>query len=135
MKTVLTFGSFDHVHEGHLYYLKEAKKYGDFLVVVIARDETIEKIKEKKPKYDEDERLAHISELDFVDKVMLGRLDDPYRIVQEVSPEVIALGYDQNSFSQGLEEELKKRGLNSKIVRIKPYKEDIYKSSILKTNH
>jgi cytidyltransferase-like protein len=33
------------VHKGHKYYLKEAKKYGDILITIVARDSTIEKVK------------------------------------------------------------------------------------------
>ena len=41
MKKVMTFGSFDVLHKGHEHYLKEAKSYGDYLIVVVARDENI----------------------------------------------------------------------------------------------
>jgi len=132
MKIVLTFGSFDHVHDGHLYYLKEAKKHGEYLIVVIARDKTIEKIKGKKPKYPELERVDHVQSIPFVDKVILGGLDDPYAIIGEIKPDVICLGYDQFSFSGNLKKELKKRMLNPEVYRISAYKEHIYKSSKLK---
>ena len=133
MKTVLTFGSFDHVHEGHLYYLREAKKYGEVLIVVVARDKTIKEIKGKAPKYNDEERVEHVNNIPFVNKVFLGRLDDPYGIILEIRPDVICLGYDQNSFTEKLKEELDKRNLHPKIVRLKPYKEHIYKSSKLKS--
>jgi len=44
---VLAFGTFDILHPGHEFYLKEAKKHGDILDVVVARDSTVEKIKGK----------------------------------------------------------------------------------------
>ena len=49
MKKVMCAGTFDIIHPGHLYYLSEAKKYGDNLVVVVARDETSKDFKGKKP--------------------------------------------------------------------------------------
>ena len=39
-KIVMTFGTFDHLHPGHIYYLSEARKYGDYLITVVARDKT-----------------------------------------------------------------------------------------------
>ena len=132
MTNVMAFGSFDILHPGHLYFLKNAKRYGDKLIAVIARDSTIERIKGKKPKYNERERKEHIKELGIADKVLLGYEADPYEIIEEINPDVICLGYDQDSFSKGLKEELKKRGLKAKIFRLNAYKEHIYKSSKLK---
>ena len=53
MKTVMVFGSFDLLHPGHLFFLKQAKKHGDKLVVVVALDRTIESVKQQTPKYNE----------------------------------------------------------------------------------
>ena len=134
MVKVLCFGSFDVLHLGHKYYLREAKKLGDYLIVVIARDKTIKKIKGKDSKYSQVERIEHVKKVDCVDEVVLGNeVDlDPYEIIEKINPDIIALGYDQNSYSENLAEILKKRGMNPKIVRLKPYKKHIYKSSKLK---
>ncbi|HLC96243.1 MAG TPA: adenylyltransferase/cytidyltransferase family protein [Candidatus Nanoarchaeia archaeon] len=132
MKKVLCFGSFDVLHPGHIYYLREAKKLGDYLVVVVARDQTIREVKGKLPKYDESQRLQQVSAVPFVDKAVLGYDGDKYKIVEETDPEVICLGYDQKSFTYNLEEQLRQRGLHPHIYRMKPYKEDTYKSSKLK---
>ena len=138
MVKVLCFGSFDVLHPGHEYYLREAKKLGDYLIVVIARDKTIKKIKGSSPKYSQTERLEHVKKVEGVDEVFLGsEVDlehngDPYEIIEEINPDIIALGYDQNSYSENLAEILEKRGMNPKIVRLGSYKEDIYKSSKLK---
>src|SRR3989338_9001076 len=94
MKTVMAFGSFDVLHPGHLYFLKSAKKLGDRLVVVVALDRTIEKIKGKSPKYKERERLEHVRELGFADKAVLGYEVDPYEIIEEINPDIICVGYD-----------------------------------------
>jgi FAD synthetase len=132
MKTVMCFGSFDLLHPGHLYYLRESKKKGDRLIVVVARDAIIEKVKGKKPKYNERERLEHIRELPVVDKAVLGYIEDPYEIIEEINPDVVCLGYDQDSFSEGLPGMLKKRGMSPAIFRIDAFNEHIYKSSKLK---
>jgi len=132
MRTVMAFGSFDILHPGHLYFLKKAKTFGDKLVVVIARDSTIEKVKGKTPKYNERDRQEHIQELPYVDKVLLGYETDPYEIIADINPDVICLGYDQNSFSENLKEILEKRHMKPAIHRLDPYKEHVYKSSKLK---
>ena len=128
----MVFGSFDVLHPGHLYFLKKAKKFGDQLIVVVALDRTIEKIKQQKPKYSEKERIEHVRDLNFVDKAVLGYEVDPYKIIEEINPDVICLGYDQDSYTDNLKEELNRRGMNPKIIRISPYKEETYKSSKLK---
>ena len=128
----MIFGSFDVVHPGHLYFIKKAKTFGDKLFVVVARDSTIEKIKGKKPKYSEKERKEHIQELRSVDKAILGNKEDPYKIIEEIKPGAICLGYDQNSFSKNLKQELEKRNVKAEIRRLGSYKEHIYKSSKLR---
>ena len=117
MTTVMAFGSFDVLHPGHLYFLRKAKGMGDRLVVVVARDSTIEKIKGKKPKYNERERQEHIRELMYVDKVVFGYEKDPYEIIEEINPDVICLGYDQRSFTQGKpSHNPKNTPINKKII-------------------
>lgn len=133
MKKVMAFGSFDMLHKGHEAYLKEAKSYGDYLIVIVARDDSIMKFKGKEPKNDENSRLGQIKKLDFVDEAVLGRNGNIFDVLEEYSPDVICLGYDQKTVEEEkLREELEKRNLKAKIVRAKPYKEDIYKSSKLK---
>jgi FAD synthetase len=132
MKKVITFGSFDVLHKGHEAYLKQAKSYGDYLIVVVARDENILKFKGKKPKHDEAYRLEQIKKLDFVDNAILGNKENIFKVLEEFKLDIICLGYDQKIDKKQLTEELKKRNVKAEIIRAKPYKEDIYKSSILK---
>ena len=69
--TILTFGAFDLVHEGHRYYLEEARKYGNTLITIVARDANIEKIKGKKSLYDEQKRLTDVENIKIADRVIL----------------------------------------------------------------
>jgi len=50
-KKVLVFGTFDGLHEGHKNFFKQAREFGDFLVVVVGRDSTIVKTKGRPPKF------------------------------------------------------------------------------------
>jgi FAD synthetase len=126
---VLTFGTFDIFHPGHLSYLKQAKEYGDELVIIVSRDETVKQVKGKYPRNSEEFRLNKIQELDFINKVRMGNLGDPYGIIKEEKPDIICLGYDQDSFTLDLEKKVKEFKLNTKIVRAQAYKPEKYKSS------
>ncbi len=126
MTKVIVFGTFDIIHPGHLHLFKEAKEYGDYLVVVVARDQTVCDIKGRDPVNNEDVRLKNIIDLKIADKVRLGCLDDKYQAIKEEQPNVVALGYDQRAFVDKLEEVTED---NTKIVRLAPYMPDIYKSS------
>jgi len=130
MKTVMAFGTFDILHPGHINFLKQAKKYGN-LIVVIARDKTVREVKGKLPKYGEKERLKAILSLNLTNKTILGSLRDKYMAIKKYKPDVIALGYDQTHFTEQLVIKLKELDLKTKIVRLKSYKPEIYKSSKL----
>ena len=133
MKKVMAFGSFDILHEGHKHYLKEAKSYGDYLIVVVARDENILKFKGRKPRNDENHRLDEIKKLELADEAVLGHKDNILKVLDDFKPDVICLGYDQKTIDEGkLKLELKKRNLKAEIIRAKPYKEHVYKSSKLR---
>ena len=132
MKKVLVFGTFDIIHPGHINFFKQAKKYGDFLVVVLGRDKNIRKIKGRLPHYNEKRRLKNLQKIDLIDQSRLGYLKDPYKIIEKIKPDVICLGYDQNSYTNNLEKELKKRNLSCQVVRLKSFKPEKYKSSKIK---
>lgn len=134
MKEILVFGTFDVFHYGHLQFLKQAKKLGDYLTVVIARDENVIKIKKRKPFHTEKERKEIIESLKIVDKAVLGDKKDVYKVIKEEKPNVIVLGYDQNTFVDKLEDYLKKEEINSIIVRLKPFKENRLKSRLIKVS-
>lgn len=131
MKTIMCAGTFDIIHPGHLYYLSEAKKYGDKLIVVVARDETSKSFKGKKPVHNEKERLEAVRMLKIVDEAVLGNQGDIFNIIEQIKPDVICLGYDQKVQKQELEDELKKRGLKAEVIRIGAYMQHVYKSSKL----
>lgn len=113
-------GTFDLLHMGHIYYLKEARKLGDELVVIVARDSTVRKLKHE-PVTPEEMRLALIRELKMVDEALLGYEDDMYAVVEEIKPDIIALGFDQIHNEEEIKHELKKRNINTRIVRLSKY--------------
>jgi FAD synthetase len=132
LKKVMVFGSFDLLHEGHKFFLNEAKKQGDFLVVVVGRDFTIKKIKNEFPFENETLRLKKLKELKIADKIILGDEKNFLIPILNEKPNVICLGYDQNSFTSNLKEKLINNNLDIEIIRLNAYKPDHYKSSIIK---
>jgi len=126
MTKVMVFGTFDIIHPGHIHMLKEAKQYGDYLIVAVARDKTVCDVKGRPSKNDEGTRLRNILNLHLADKVRLGCLEDKYQAVREEDPDIIALGYDQSAFVDNLAEAIRP---DAKIVRLQPYMPDLYKSS------
>lgn len=129
MKRVLVFGTFDILHPGHIYFLEQAKKYGDFLIVSLARDSNVRKIKKHHPTHTELERKKLLQSLNIPDHVVLGAKTDYIKHIIKQKPDVIALGYDQEAFTAGLKEKLYKVGLkNIKIVTIGSWKPKLYKS-------
>ena len=132
MKIVMCAGTFDIIHPGHLYFLSESRKYGDKLIVVVARDETSEKFKGRKPMHNEKERLEQIRSLEIVNEAILGKPGNIFNIIEEVKPDVICLGYDQKVQKQELEDELKIRGIKADVVRIGSYMPHVYKTSKLR---
>jgi len=131
LNRVMCFGTFDLLHPGHLNYLEQAKKQGDYLIVVIARDET--KIKQnKKTLFSENNRLIIIKSLKVVDEAVLGNVDDHFKVILEKKPQVICLGYDHQISEKELEKKLEERGLIVKVKRMKPFKVEKFKSSIIK---
>jgi FAD synthetase len=124
MVRVMAAGVFDLIHLGHLYFLQEAKKLGDELVVVVATDKTARNLKHI-PITPQDMRVKLVEELKPVDKAVLGYEDDRYRIVKELKPDIIALGYDQQHDEQQIKSDLKEMGMNVKVVRLTPLEYDL----------
>ncbi len=137
MKRVMAFGSFDILHLGHLLYLKKARMLGDFLIVVVARDKSIESMKGRAPIMNEKARLALISSLRIVDLAVLGEKlpgqASRYEVLRKYKPDVIALGYDQKVDIGELKKWLSSNGIKARVVRIHgKADEKVFKSSLIK---
>ncbi len=94
-KIVFTNGCFDILHLGHIRYLSEAKKLGDFLIVAINSDSSVRRIKgNKRPIIDEKARAEIIAALEFVDMVIIFSEDTPYNIIKRLKPDILVKGGD-----------------------------------------
>jgi len=133
-KTVLAEGTFDLLHYGHVYYLTNAKKTGGEnakLVVVVARDKTVEKRKGTKPIIPEDQRRAIVESLKVVDEAILGYEDmNIGKVIEWAKPDIIALGYDKEKMERELKKYIAEKNLSIRVVRMGKFEEkDIDSSS------
>jgi FAD synthetase len=134
-KIVLASGVFDLLHLGHVRFLEEAKKAGGKdaeLVVIVARDSTVEKRKGARPVMPENQRRAVVESLKVVGRAVLGYEGfDIGEAIQRIKPDVIALGYDSdsNSIEQSVRSYLKEKSLRIKVAKIGHFGEDELDSS------
>ena len=133
MKQVLVFGTFDRLHEGHKYFLRQSKRHGNFLIVVVSRNITVKMQKGRVPMNDEKVRLESIKKLNVVDKALLGEKEISYNLIKKIKPDVICIGYDQMPLVQA-KNILKSIGMRwVALKKIKAFKPKIYKSSLMHT--
>ena len=143
-KKVMVFGVFDLMHPGHVDFLKQAKKIGNFLIVSIARDVNVIKVKGIRPFHNEKERADNVGKVPYVDKIVFGGLKDAWPHIVKEKPDIIALGYDQKTYVMKHETrntkqdklfkaELEEHGLKkTEVVRLKPFWPEIYKTKLLR---
>jgi len=132
-KVVLTSGTFDLLHYGHVKYLEEAKKTGGKnaeLIVIVARDSTIKKRKGRKPVMPEDQRRSLVEALKVVDEAILGYEDfDMIKVVEKTNPDIIAVGHDQSDIEREVRKALVKKGIAVQVVRVGRFGKDELNSS------
>jgi FAD synthetase len=121
---VLVFGTFDYLHPGHLFVLKEASKRGE-LWAVVARDRNVEKLKGRLALQTEDERKKAVGEAIPAIHAVLGDATDFLAPVREIKPDLILLGYDQ-----ALPPGVKESDLPCEVERLPAFEPDKYKSSL-----
>jgi len=121
-KVVLASGTFDLLHFGHVKYLEEAKKAGGKnaeLIVIVARDSTVEKRKRKKPVMPEDQRRSLVESLKVVDDAILGFEDFSINeVIEKIRPDVIAVGHDQDGIEREVRKAIAKKKYNIQIAKI-----------------
>ncbi|RMW33808.1 MAG: FAD synthase [Nitrosopumilus sp.] len=118
LKVVLAGGVFDIIHPGHIYTLNAAKELGDVLVVVVATDNTAVKMKKRQPLHSQEQRQELVNSLSMVDLCLIGQEDDIFKTVNNVRPQIIALGYDQAHQEKFITEGCKKINLDASVARL-----------------
>ncbi len=131
----IAFGTFDILHPGHIKYLSNAAKHGK-LTVVIARDESVNRIKGVAPIMDERSRKVIVGSLKFVHKAILGNRtiskNGMYRVLKKIRPNTVVLGYDQKIDENAIQNFASANKLEFRLIRLKPYMKERFKSSKFK---
>lgn len=95
MITVFTPGCFDIIHHGHIELFKYCRSIGDRVIVGLNSDSSIRKIKgSSRPINNLKSRLSVLEAIKYIDEVIVFDEEDPYRLIKEISPNVIVKGGD-----------------------------------------
>jgi len=133
-RVVLASGTFDLLHLGHVRYLEEAKKVGGKnakLIVIVARDKTVQKRKGAKPVMPEEQRRALVESLKVVDEAILGYEDfDIGMVIEELKPDIIAVGHDQDGIEKQVRKAVAQRNFPVQVVKIGKFGRDELDSSL-----
>ena len=94
MKRVLTYGTFDLLHYGHIRLLKRAKQLGDYLIVALSTDE-FNAIKNKKAYHSYEERKEMLEAIRYVDLVIPEECwEQKINDVKEYKVDIVTMGSD-----------------------------------------
>lgn len=130
VKTVVAQGTFDVLHPGHVHYLRDAAEMGDELVVIVARRENV--THKEPPVLPNRQRVAMVDALKPVDRAIIGHPEDIFAPIEELEPDVIALGYDQHHDDEAIQAELDRRGIDCEVQRASP-REPEFEGELLST--
>jgi len=120
LKVVLCYGVFGVLHIGHIRYLKEAKQFGDVVVVVLSAEQGIRDTGKHEFNASRAEALAH---LHWIDLITVNIYDNFKEMIQEIRPNVFARGFEHIHADQKFEIEtqeeifLRKIGIRYEIIR------------------
>lgn len=123
-KRVVVAGTFDILHPGHVYLITEATKLGE-VIIVVARDKNVLSIKNHPVVIPEEQRRFMVESLKGVKRAVLGHEGSDFlSVIEELHPDILLLGPNQNVSREELQEELLCRGLRTEVRRLKTmYKE------------
>ena len=118
-KRVVATGVFDLLHPGHIHFLRAARELGDELVVIVANDATVRRMK-REPIVSAAVRAEMVASLKPVDQAIVGREGNMLDIVvEEIKPHIIARGHDQDMGEpKALAAKLAERGHVVQVVRL-----------------
>ena len=130
MTRVVAQGTFDIIHPGHVHYLREAAAMGDELHVIVARRENV--THKDPPILPNRQRRDVVDALEMVDAAHIGHDSDIFTPIEQLQPDVIALGFDQHHQIEAIQSELDDRGIDCTVKRASG-REPNYDGEILST--
>lgn len=132
-KKVMVFGVFDRLHQGHRAFLGQARRHGQELIAVVARDEVVRKLKSRRPREPERARLAKVRRTNVVTRAVLGdKKLGVYGVIARWRPDIICLGYDQSVLADDLKSRMRQGKIaRIRMVRLRAYHPDRFRSSLM----
>ena len=115
-RIVLCHGVFDLLHVGHINYFREAKNYGDILIVSATSDKYVNK-GPNRPFFSETNRLKALAALDVIDYVVLSNSPTSVQLIKELKPDIYCKGLDYKSHQNDISGEIK-----NEISAVKKYR-------------
>ena len=134
MKKVICFGTFDILHEGHKEFLKDAKKQGDYLDVIIISNKAVFENKGEYPINSQEKRIENLGKLKIADKIIKvsDDLESNLGLIRFINPDVIVFGYDQQTnFEKRLKDFLDFNGLKPEYYLSKEFAGGIHSKDII----
>jgi FAD synthetase len=131
---VMLFGTFDMIHKGHESFFRQARALAVHprLIVSVARDTSVARIKGMAPRLSEEKRCAILAQHPLIDEAVLGDAEGYMQHISRIRPDIIALGYDQEGeYVEHFERDMHAAGLETRIVRLKAFEPEVYKTSKL----
>ncbi|MEX2608168.1 MAG: adenylyltransferase/cytidyltransferase family protein [Kiritimatiellia bacterium] len=125
---VMTNGTFDLLHAGHVGYLEWSRRQGDRLIVGLNTDASIRRIKgEKRPLVEESHRAVLLAALECVDAVVLFDEDEPKDLIASLLPDILVKASDWSHYVSGREAV----EANGGEVRLAPMLDGVSTSALL----
>ncbi len=131
-RKILVFGTFDIIHPGHRWFLRQARLNGSELTAAIARDAFVSKWKGMAPLKNEEQRKEALLSSGLVDNAVFSDEQiHTYGVIERINPDVICLGHDQSHLHTDLISWLKTRPeYRPEIIIIPPWKREQYSSTL-----
>lgn len=128
----MVFGVFDRFHPGHRSFLSQAKRCGQELIAVVARDSAVRRLKNKKPVQGEKIRMRNVRRPKEVSRAVVGdRKEGEYGVIKKYKPDIICLGYDQKWLGSDLRKRMREGKIRKmRLIRLRAFMPKKYHSSI-----
>ena len=113
--------------------MRQAKRCADTVVIALARDEVVKQLKGSYPIHRERERKELLQHVDLIDEVVYGdKTIGTYQIITRIKPTVVGIGYDQVDLYKDLQSFTKRKKISIRIIRLKPYRANERKSTLIR---
>lgn len=131
-KRILLFGTFDGLHDGHRAFLAQARGLGGKVIAVVARDESVMRLKNHAPRWNLEVRMRVLEESALAHHVVPGdETEGRWEVILKHRPNIIALGYDQRAMHEHLARAASSFPFNIEIVVLDPHEPERLHSSLL----